>query len=103
MRLTAATIRTIVLPAGKDDMVVWDSSLPAFGLRLRAGGAKTWIIQYAIAGRTRRMVLGSVTTLDPGKARDTAKDLLAAVRLGRDPAGEKSEARAKAAETFGAL
>lgn len=103
MRLTATTIRTLTLPAGKADLVFWDTSLPGFGCRVRAGGSKTWIVQYAIAGRTRRMVLGSVTTLDPGKARDTAKDLLAAVRLGRDPVGEKSEARARAAETFGAL
>ena len=61
------------------------------------------MIQYAIAGRTRRMTLGSTSVLDPGKARETAKDLLAKVRLGGDPAGEKVEARARAGETVGAL
>jgi integrase len=61
------------------------------------------MVQYAIGGKTRRMVLGSPAVLDPGKARETAKDLLAAVRLGRDPAAEKATVRAKAAETFGAL
>ncbi len=103
MRLTAATIRTLTLPAGKGDHVFFDADLPGFGLRLREGGSKTWVVQYAIAGKTRRMMLGSVAMLDPGKARETAKDLLAQVRLGRDPAGEKATARAKAAETFGAL
>lgn len=49
------------------------------------------------------MPLGPVSALDLGKARATAKDLLAAVRLGRDVAGEKLERRAKLSETFGAL
>jgi integrase len=102
-RLTATTIRTLVLPPGKADHVFFDSDLPGFGLRVRATGAKTWMVQYAVAGKTRRMVLGSPAVLDPGKAREAAKDLLATVRLGRDPAGEKAVTRAKAAETFGAL
>jgi hypothetical protein len=60
-------------------------------------------VQYKIGARHRRMPLGSVNTLDLSKARATAKDLLAAVRLGRDPFAEKIETRAKIAETFGAL
>jgi integrase len=103
MRLTAQTVRTVVLPAGVTDKVFFDRDLPGFGLRVRATGAKTWMIQYAIAGRTRRMMLGSTSVLDPGKARGNAKDLLAKVRLGGDPAGEKVEARARVGETVGAL
>ena len=103
MRLNATTIRTLSLPAGTADKVFFDEDLPGFGLRVRTSGAQTWMVQYAIAGKTRRMVLGSTAAVDPGKARATAKDLLAAVRLGRDPASEKAEVRAKAAETFGAL
>ncbi len=90
-------------PPGKVDFVYFDDNLPGFGLRVRASGAQTWMVQYAIAGRTRRMVLGSTAMLDPGKARSTAKDLLAAVRLGRDPASEKINARTNAVETFGLL
>ena len=61
------------------------------------------MIQYKIGGKHRRMVLGAVGAIDAGKARATAKDLLAMVRLGRDPAGEKLEQRQKIGETFGAL
>jgi integrase len=85
------------------DKVFFDEDLPGFGLRVRASGVHSWMIQYAIAGRTRRVVLGLLTAIDPGKARGTAKDLLAQVRLGRDPAAEKDQAKAAAAETFGAL
>jgi len=103
MKLTAANISTLQLPPGIIDRVYFDDDLPGFGLRVRASGVHSWMVQYAIAGRTRRVVLGLLTALDPGKARTTAKDLLAKVRLGGDPAGEKDQARARAAETFGAL
>jgi integrase len=103
MRLTAATIRALTLPAGVLDKVFFDDDLPGFGLRVRASGVKTWMVQYAIAGKTRRISLGAPAVLEPGKARESAKNLLAQVRLGRDPASEKTAARAKAAETFGAL
>ena len=49
------------------------------------------------------MTLGSTAALDLGAARKPAKDILAAVRLGRDPASAKIEARERAGETFGTL
>jgi integrase len=103
MRLTASTIRSFTLPHGKTDKTFWDDDLPGFGLRLRGGGSRVWLIQYAIHGKTRRMVLGSMATIEPGAARETAKDLLARVRLGEDPAREKHKARIRASETFGAM
>src|SRR5262249_12605309 len=103
VKLTTTNIRALKLPPGATDKVFFDEDIPGFGLRMRASGVHAWMIQYAIAGRTRRKGLGLRTALDPGKARATAKDLLAQVRLGRDPAGEKERARAAAAETFGAL
>jgi integrase len=103
MRLTPATARTAKPPRGNADHVYFDDDLPGFGLRVRASGARAWLVQYAIGGRTRRMTLGSPAVVDITKARATAKDLLAQVRLGRDPAREKATAREKAAETFGAL
>jgi len=95
MKLTAANIRALKLPPGAIDKVFFDEDLPGFGLRARASGVHSWMIQYAIAGRTRRVVLGLASALDPGKARATAKDLLAQVRLGRDPAAEKDRASAR--------
>ena len=49
------------------------------------------------------MTLGGTGALTAAQARSRAKDILAAVRLGRDPANEKSSARAKARKTFGSL
>jgi integrase len=61
-----------------------------------------FIVQYKYGSKHRRITLGAVGALDASKARATAKDLLAAVRLGRDPASEKQTAKAKADETFAA-
>ena len=103
MKLTSTTIRAFTLPPGMKDKTYFDPDLGGFGVRVRKSGLKTFIVMYDVNGKTRRMTLGSVTAVDLGKARSMAKDLLAAVRLGQDPAQEKAKSRAKSAETFGAL
>jgi integrase len=103
VKLTASAIRTIKLPPGVTDRVYFDERLPGFGLRVRTSGVHSWMVQYAIGKRTRRVVLGLLSGLDPSTAYNAARDLLSQVRLGRDPSAERAQARVKAAETFGAL
>ena len=102
MKLTAATVRTLALPKGVSDKIFFDDELPRFGVRVRAGGSRTWIVQYGLGGKERKLPLGLVSALDPSKARSLAKDVLARVRLGEDPLALKHEARARANETLGA-
>ena len=102
MRLTATTVKALTLPAGVTDKIFFDEDLPRFGVRVRAGGSKTWIVQYGIGGKERKLPLGPVSALDPSKARSLAKDVLARVRLGEDPLALKHEAAARASETLGA-
>jgi integrase len=77
--------------------------LPGFGIRLRASGAQSWHVQYDLHGRTRRMSLGTIAVLTLGQARKAARQILARVKLGEDPAGDRAETRAKAKHTVGAL
>jgi integrase len=56
-----------------------------------------------IGNQNRRVTLGSLAALTPACARDTAAEMHAMVRLGRDPAGDKAENRIRAAETMGAV
>jgi integrase len=102
MKLTATAIRSLKLPTGKREAIIFDDDIAGFGVRIREAGSRTFVFQYALGDRQRRITLGAVTAVDIGKARETAKDLYAAVRLGRDPAGEKAAARVRAAETLGA-
>jgi integrase len=103
MKLTAATVRDLTLPAGVTDRIYFDDTLPRFGVRVRSGGSRTWIVQYGIGGKERKLPLGPVSALELGKARSLAKDILARVRLGEDPLAIKHEAAARAAETLGAV
>jgi integrase len=103
MKLTTASIRTIAALPPKTDIIEFDDAVPGFGVRARAGGSKVYVVQYAIGEKTRRMSLGKVELQGVDKAREKAKDILAAVRLGQDPAGDKQRDRATAAETFKAV
>jgi integrase len=85
------------------DTIVFDGAIPGFGLRTRAGGSQTWVFQYKLGAKQRRMVIGKASALTPAKARKIAGDLYAAVRLGRDPASERETAKVQAAETFKAV
>ena len=103
MKLTNTTIRSLALPAGVTEKTFFDDELAGFGVRVRASGSRTYVCQYKIHGRNRRLPLGKVTAIELGKARSTAKDLLAAVRLGRDPVGEKLEQRQEILVAFDVL
>ena len=103
MKLTTASIRTIEPVPPKTDRIEFDDAVPGFGVRARKGGSKVYIVQYAIGEKTRRMTLGKVSLQGVDKARESAKDILAAVRLGKDPAGEKQRDRTTATETFKAI
>jgi integrase len=112
VRLTAKGIGGLKLPAGKADQLFWDDDIPGLGLRLRAGGSRSWVFQYAIGKKQRRLSLGAATpesfTTHKGQdgtgkqlgIREQAAHLHAKVKLGQDPAGEKQQARETAADTF---
>jgi integrase len=103
MKLTQANIARLNLPPGKSDTIYFDDDMPGFGLRLRAGGKRTWIVQYRVGTKQRRQTLGLVERLDAAKARQEAKHRLSAVDLGRDPQQEKYDAKANAANTVAKL
>jgi integrase len=103
MLLNAKNVAALSLPAGKSDHVEFDDRLAGFGVRVREGGSKTWIVQYRTASGQRRKTLGKVSLIDADKARELAERDLASVTLGADPQAEKAEQRAKEAQTFGSF
>ena len=102
MKLTVKSTSGLKLPTGKSDLIVFDDDVPGFGVRLR-GKRRTWIFQYKQGTQQQRMTLGLLSAVDIAKARDTAKDLYARVRLGENPARDKAENKAKAHKTFEAV
>ncbi len=103
MKLDSETVRSLTLPTGKVDHTFYDDELPGFGLRIWAGGAKTWVVRYKAAGKARRIKLGTSAALSPSVARRAASRTLAQITLGSDPAAEKRDAKAKLKNTIGAI
>lgn len=94
IRITDRALARIEPGTGQGDQFVWDSSLAGFGVKLAAGGKRSFVYQFRAAdGRTRRMTLGSADKLSASAARDRAEAAQSAVKAGRDPQGEKMEAR----------
>lgn len=97
IKIARRTVTAIETP--KKPVVYYDEGLKGFGLIVRPSGSRSWIMEYrpGAGGRgiaKKRVVLGNLETLTPEQARDMAKDMLAKVRLGADPAAERAEARA---------
>jgi hypothetical protein len=103
MKFTKATVAALRRPAGKTDHFEWDDATPGFGIRPREGGKRTWIAQMRVHGRTRRPAIGDVRQVELEAARAGARRFFAESTLGQDPVKTRPEARAKAANTFGAV
>jgi integrase len=99
VKLTVNATAALKLPAGKSDHIEFDDEIPGFGLRFREGGAR-WVFQYKIGTQHRRITFGRYPAMKVGAAREQAAKFHAKVKLGLDPAGEKAENQARAAETF---
>jgi integrase len=102
MKLTQACVDTLKMPPDKADWIAWDDDVPGFGLRFRKGGSRTFVFWYRVGPRRRKMPIGAASAITAGEARKRAGILHAEVKLGRDPAGEKETAKARAGETLGA-
>ena len=70
------------------DTILFDRALPGFGLRVHPSGRKVWIVQARIEGRSRRIVIGRHGEIDLAQARRRARDMLARIRAGGNPADD---------------
>jgi integrase len=103
MKLTQTAVAKLTLPHGKSDAIIFDDELPRFGVRLREGGSRKYVVQYRLAGVERRLTIGPTATLTLEEARRRARKLLVAVDDGRDPQTEKETKRAEAGLIFSSV
>jgi integrase len=105
MATTTLTARNIGrLTAGKAARgEFWDDSLPGFGLRVTPNGIRTWTVRYRHNGRLHRLTIGRYPKLSLADARERGRAALRRAGLGEHPAGDKLQARAREADTVGAL
>jgi integrase len=75
------------------DYIICDNELRGFAVRVLPSGKRYYLVQYRIGTRYRRMSIGQHGVLTAETARRTAFNLLAAVKDGKDPAGDRKEGR----------
>lgn len=93
--LTSRSILSLPCPANKGETTYWAADLPGFGLRVRATGARSWVAQFRTkVGSLQKHSLGDAGTVKLGDARKAAERLLAAAKLGGDPAAARRQAKA---------
>jgi len=79
-KLSDASLRALQ-PPEKGQKLVYDASLPAFGVRLSQGGTRSFFLQH---GTDRRFItLGRYPIISLSEARTEAKRLLAEFTLGK--------------------
>jgi integrase len=103
MKFSQASVAKFKLPEGKLDHIEFDDNMPGFGLRVRNSGTRehrTYILQYKIGPKQRRMTLGSVAKIGLGEAQRKARKHFGKIADGKDPANEKAVARTEASHTF---
>lgn len=93
MKLTKRSIDSLPLPeAGQ--ALYWDDELPGYGLRVTKG-AKTFIVQRRVAGKTVRVTLGKYGPLTPDQARKLAvknlSELVQGVNVNAAKEAEKAQ------------
>ena len=90
--------KTVVdrIKAADQDVVVWDDTLPGFGVRVKPSGVRSYIIQYRNrnTSMSRRLTIGQhgpLLTLD--QAKKQARAMLADAMRGEDPVEIRKTAR----------
>lgn len=95
MKITKTSVEQLALPE-KGQKFYWSSDLKGFGVRVSAAGAKSYIVQRLVAGRTCRYTLGPHGILTATEAHERARRKLVEMVDGHDPQLAK---RAKKAQS----
>jgi len=93
MKLTKRSIDSLPLPE-TGQVLYWDEELPGYGLRVTKG-AKTFIVQRRVAGKSVRVTLGQYGPLTPDQARKLAVRNLGDLVQGVNVNAEKEAAKVR--------
>ena len=107
MKLTKRSVEAIEI--GLRDLVVWDTEIPGFGVKVTArkakrtprgervtGGSRIYVLQYSRRNKDRRVTIGRHGDggLTADQARREAEILRGIIRNGGDPAADRARERA---------
>lgn len=91
---TAERVASFRCEDGKQQTIHRDAKTPGLGLRVTAAGARAYIFESRLFGKTVRITLGDPRNWELGKARTEASRLKTLVDDGKDPREVKAEQQA---------
>jgi integrase len=91
-KLTDKLVRDTAAP-GAGNRIVYDTEVKGFGVRITAGGARSFVLNYRINGRERRHTIGQFPAWTVRAAREQGAALKRDIDRGRDPLAEREEGR----------
>lgn len=91
VNFTAERVGGFKCEPGKQQTIYWDGKTPGLGLRVTAAGAKSYIFETRLHGKTLRVTIGDVRTWSIGKAQKEATELKSLTDKGIDPRQQKAE------------
>ena len=92
-RLTKRTVEAIPIPQDGSRVVVLDSDVKGFSVRVTPAGARVFYLVRKINGRTQRIRIGAYPDIAPEAARKIAERLNGEVAQGKDLAAERRSRR----------
>ena len=101
MKLTNATVGT--LPAKGADTLYADDGCPNLYVRIRAGGSRSYVVQWRQNGLQRRVTIGKASHLTLTEARQRARKMLVNISDGYDPQAAKAKFRIDDKQIFETL
>lgn len=78
----------------RGNRIVYDDALKGFGLRVTAKGARSFVLNYRVKGRERRITIGQYPAWSVAAARRQAEEYRRRINLGDDPLEEREAVRA---------
>jgi integrase len=91
---TAARIEGYKCEPGKQQTIYWDAKTPGLGLRVTAAGARAYVFESRLFGKTVRLTIGDARAWELSKARTEASRLKTLVDDGKDPREVRAEQQA---------
>lgn len=93
-RRITETLAKSAPPPASGQIIIYDSDLKGFGLRITAKGARAFVLNYRSAGIERRLTIGRYPEWSAAAARKEAENAKRRIDLGDDPMARRHEDRA---------
>lgn len=95
VNFTADRINRFTCEPGKHHTIHWDADTSGLGLRVTAKGARSFVFETRLHGKTLRTTIGSTKDWDIKQARTEARNLKVLTDQGIDPRKLKAEQKAQ--------